>query len=97
MRRYNHLTETFKESKDEGSSFRVHVTYEKDLFILADNKEDLQNKLDNLDYSSFEETLWTEGADSIDSYVKGESTITPQFVLESTDMDTFVLSNIRGY
>jgi len=94
MKKYSHLTKTFREAEGERPVFRVAFKLERDFYVEADSEEELIEQLNNIDYSSVEEAVWIDGADSIEADIVGDTARSSDFCLEPTDYDTFKLERI---
>ena len=64
------------------ATYKVHFTLEKDYYIEAEGEEDICAKLDEIDWSSVEEKVNEDGADTIDYEVLGDTDREPDYVLE---------------
>lgn len=91
MKKYSHLTKTFREAEGERPVFRVAFKLERDFYVEADSEEELIEQLNSIDYSSVEEAVWIDGADSIEADIVGDTARSSDFYLEPTDYDTFQL------
>ena len=54
----------------------------KDWYIEAESEEELDQKLDRIDWSSVEEKVWSDGADTIDYEITGDTDKEADYVLE---------------
>ena len=64
------------------ATYTVHFTLEKDWYIEAESEEDISEKLEQIDWSSVEEKVWTDGADTIDYTVVGDTDKEPNYGLK---------------
>ena len=65
------------------ATYKVHFTLEKDYYIEAENEEDICAKLNEVNWGSVEEKIWTDGADTIDYEITGDSDTEPDYSLEA--------------
>ena len=64
------------------ATYKVHFTLGKDWYIEAESEEELDQKLDRIDWSSVEEKVWSDGADTIDYEITGDTDKEADYVLE---------------
>lgn len=55
------------------ATYKVHFDFEKDWYIEAESEEELDQKLDRIDWSSIEEKIYSDGFDKVSYEIEGDT------------------------